>query len=139
MARRRKRISPKSNFFKKIKKRSVAKKKMVKKILWVLIGGLLSYRFFSGPYGFIQIHSLWEEKKMLKKESRRLDAEIVDLEIEKRRLSFDEFYLEKQARERLGMIKQGEKIYRIIHRNISHLPDEDEGPTSPIPSDSVSP
>jgi hypothetical protein len=41
-------------------------------------------------------------------------AKIVDLEIEKKRLSEDKFYLEKQARERLGMVKEGEKVYRVV-------------------------
>ena len=79
-------------------------------MLFVFVG----YRFFAGPYGFIQIHSLWQEKKNLETEFKMLQAEMVDLEIEKKRLEGDEFYLEKQARERLGMVKKGEKVYRIV-------------------------
>ena len=79
-------------------------------MLFVFVG----YRFFAGPYGFVQIHSLWQEKKNLKKESKMLQAKMVDLEIEKKRLEKDEFYLEKQARERLGMVKKGEKVYKVV-------------------------
>lgn len=139
MPRRKKKSAfPASSFFKKVKQRSVQKKKTVKRILLVLIFGFLAYRFFSGPYGFIQIHSLWNEKKSLEKESKMLDAEIVDLEIEKKRLSQDEFYLEKQARERLGMIKEGEKMYRIIHEDESKSAEEEESDQSAA-HDSLSP
>lgn len=43
-----------------------------------------------------------------------LQARIVDLEIEKKRLEKDKFYIEKQARERLGMVKKGEEVYRVV-------------------------
>jgi len=79
-------------------------------LLFVFVG----YRFFAGPYGFIQIHSLWQKKKNLEAESKMLQAKMVDLEIEKKRLENDEFYIEKQARERLGMVKEGEKVYRFV-------------------------
>jgi len=98
----------------------------------------LAYRFITGPYGFIEIHSLWQEKKELENQSRMLDAEIVDMEIEKQRLTDDDFYLEKQARERLRMIKEGEKLYQIVE---SENPDEarnNESPQVPSP-DSLSP
>ncbi len=111
---------------------------MVKRILLLLAFAFLVYRFFTGPYGFVQIHSLWKEKKSLEKESKMLDAEIVDLEIEKKRLTDDEFYLEKQARERLGMIKEGEKVYRIIYQEKS-TPDEEKKSAQPPPPDSLSP
>jgi cell division protein FtsB len=135
--RRKKRTSPQSSFFKKVKERSVAKKRTVKKILLLLVFAFLVYRFFTGPYGFVQIHSLWKEKNNLEKESKMLDAEIVDLEIEKKRLTDDEFYLEKQARERLGMTKEGEKVYRIIHPD-KPKPKEEES-DQPAAPDSLSP
>ena len=135
--RKKKRSSHQRNFFKKVKERSAAKKRTVKRILLLLVFIFLAYRFFTGPYGFVQIHSLWKEKQNLEKESKMLDAEIVDLEIEKKRLTDDEFYLEKQARERLGMTKEGEKVYRIIHPDESK-PEEEES-DQPAAPDSLSP
>ena len=85
-------------------------------ILSILVFAFLVYRFCAGPYGFFQIHSLREEKRNLEHESRLLKAEIVDLGIEKKRLNDDPFYIEKQARERLGLIKPGEKMYRIVRK-----------------------
>jgi cell division protein FtsB len=103
-----------SEFFQKIKERTLGKKSKVKRILFLLLFVFVCYRFFSGPYGFIQIRSLWQEKKDIERESKMWQAKIVDLEIEKKRLSEDKFYLEKQARERLGMVKEGEKVYKIV-------------------------
>jgi len=138
MARKKKKKGfPTSTFFNKVKARSTRRKKTVKRILLLLVFAFLVYRFFTGPYGFVQIHSLWKEKNNLEKESTMLDAEIIDLEIEKKRLTDDEFYLEKQARERLGMTKEGEKVYRIIHTDKSNP--EQEKSAQPPPPDSLSP
>ncbi|NIM98505.1 MAG: hypothetical protein GTO24_10630 [candidate division Zixibacteria bacterium] len=140
MAKRRtKRGSPQSSFFRKVKERSIQKKRTAKRILLLSAFAFLAYRFFAGPYGFVQIHSLWKEKKNLEKQSKMLDAEIVDLEIEKKRLTTDEFYIEKQARERLGMVKEGEKVYRIIHQDKTEPTKPKEKSDQPAPPDSLSP
>ncbi len=139
MARRkRKREFPASNFFNQVKARSVKKKKTIKRVLLVLALGFLAYRFMTGPYGFIQIHSLWQEKKGLEEQSRMLDAEIIDSQIEKKRLTDDEFYLEKQARERLRMVKEGEKLYQIVDTDNSDRAEKPKSSPSPSP-DSLSP
>jgi cell division protein DivIC len=114
-----------SDFFKKIKERTLQRKKKIKRILFLLLFVFVGYRFFAGPYGFIQIHSLWQEKKNLQTESKMLQAKMIDLEIEKKRLEEDTFYIEKQARERLGMVKKGEKVYRIVPLK-EFLPDSSE-------------
>ena len=136
--RKKKKEFPASSFFNKVKARSDKRKKTIRRILFLLIFAFLVYRFFTGPYGFVQIHSLWQEKEDLEKESKAHDAEIVDLEIEKKRLTDDEFYLEKQARERLRMIKEGEKLYQIID---SEKIDQKAKKKPPEPSspDSLSP
>ncbi len=116
LKRKKKKSFPHSTFFDKIKDRGIPKNRKIKVILSFLIFVFLVYRFCAGPYGFFQIHSLQEEKRSLEHESKLLKAEIIDLEIEKQRLSQDPFYLEKQARERLGLIKPGEKMYRIVRK-----------------------
>jgi cell division protein FtsB len=135
--RKKKRAFPQSSFFNTVKERSAQKKKMVKRILLVLVFAFLVYRFFAGPYGFVQIHALWKGKKNLEKESRILQAEIVDLEIEKKRLAEDKFYLEKQARERLKMIKPGEQMYQVIQKEKSKSK-EDNNSSQIAPPDSSS-
>jgi cell division protein FtsB len=136
--RKRKKQFPASDFFNKVKARSVKRKKTIKRILLLLIFGFLTYRFVTGPYGFIEIHSLWSEKKDLERQSRMLDADIVDLELEKKRLTDDEFYLEKQARERLRMVKEGEKLYQVIDYEKAKQVEEKRTPEI-SPPDSTSP
>ena len=139
MARRRtKRKSPRSTFFQKVKERTANKGRIAKRILLLLAFAFVAYRFFAGPYGFVQIHQLWKEKNNLEKESKALQAELIDMEIEKQRLTDDEFYLEKQARERLGMVKEGEKVYRVIQED-KLKPTEDAESTQSTTPDSLSP
>jgi cell division protein FtsB len=139
MARRRaKRKSPKSTFFQKVKERTASKSRTAKKILLLLAFAFVAYRFFAGPYGFLEIHKLWKEKNSLEEESKALQAELIDMEIEKQRLTDDPFYLEKQARERLGMVREGEKVYRVIQED-QPRPAEETEPAQPAASDSLSP
>jgi cell division protein FtsB len=139
MARRRtKRKSSKSTFFQRVKERGASKKGTVKRILLFLAFAFVAYRFFAGPYGFVQIHKLWKEKENLEKESKELQAELIDMELEKQRLTDDEFHLEKQARERLGMVKEGEKVYRVIQEDKLKSEQEEESSQSTSP-DSLSP
>ena len=135
--RKKKKDFPQSSFFNTVKERSARKKKRIKGILLLVVFAFLVYRFFAGPYGFVQIHSLWKEKKGLEKKSKMLQAEIVDLEIEKKRLAEDEFYLEKQARERLGMIKEGEQMFKVIHPEKPKT-EKEKNPGQTSPSDSLS-
>ena len=139
MARRRtKRKSPRSTFFQKVKERTASKGRTVKRVLLLLAFAFVAYRFFAGPYGFVQIHQLWKEKNNLEEKSKALQAELIDMEIEKQRLTDDEFYLEKQARERLGMVKEGEKVYRVIQED-KLKPAEKEKSLQSTPPDSLSP
>ncbi len=125
---------PQSSFFDKIKERGIPKNRKIKVILFLFVFAFLVYRFCAGPYGFFQIHSLLKEKQNLGHESRLLKAETVDLEIEKNRLKDDPFYIEKQARERLGLIKEGEKMYRVIRKEKPENPK----PLPASPPDSAS-
>lgn len=125
---------PPSSFFDKIKESGILKNRKIKVILFLFVFAFLVYRFCAGPYGFFQIHSLLHEKQSLGHESRLLKADIIDLGIEKNRLKDDPFYLEKQARERLGLIKEGEKMYRVIHKEKP----ENSKPFPASPPDSTS-
>ena len=139
MARRRaKRKSLRSTFFQKVKERTASKGRTVKKVLLLLAFAFVAYRFFAGPYGFVQIHSLWKEKTNLEEKAKALQAELIDMEIEKQRLTDDAFYLEKQARERLGMVKEGEKVYRVIQED-QLKPTEETESAQPAAPDSLSP
>jgi cell division protein FtsB len=98
----------------KLKKKTSQKKKTIKRFLFLLLAVFLVYSFFAGPYGFLRLFSLLNEKKELKLEAQKLEARIMEMENRKEKLKSDSFYLEKQAREKLGMSREGEKIYKFV-------------------------
>jgi cell division protein FtsB len=98
----------------KLKSKTAQKKKIIKRFLFLLLAVFVVYSFFSGPYGFLRIFSLLKEKKEIKLETKKLEAQIMDMEIRKEKLKNDTLYLEKEAREKLGMAKQDEKIYKFV-------------------------
>ena len=98
----------------KLKRKTAQKKKTIKKLLFLFLGVFLVYSFFAGPYGFLRIFSLLNEKKELKFEAKKLEAKILEMENRKERLESDSFYLEKVAREKLGMAREDEKVYKFV-------------------------
>jgi len=89
-------------------------KKILLRVFLIFLLLLLIYSLLSGPNGFFRIYTLFREKENLETESRWLEARIVDLETKKELLKEDDFYIEKQARERLGMAKEDERIYKFV-------------------------
>lgn len=98
----------------KLKKKTTKKKKTIKRFLFLLVAVFLVYSFFAGPYGFLRIFSLLKEKKELKLEAKKLEARIMEMEQRKEKLESDSFYLEKEAREKLGMARKDEKVYKFV-------------------------
>jgi cell division protein FtsB len=74
----------------------------------ILILGL--YAFGRGAYTIWQLSSL---KRAEDKELKLIKAERDSLKIEIDRLTSDSLYIEEIARREYGMIKPGEKTYRI--------------------------
>lgn len=56
---------------------------------------------------------LWSEKKQLEEKNFLLQKENEALRERASRILHDDLYLEKIAREELGLIKQGEMVYRF--------------------------
>lgn len=98
----------------KLKGKTAKKKKPIKRFLFLLVAVFVVYSFFSGPYGFLRLFSLMKEKKELKLETKKLEAQITDMEKRKEKLKNDKFYQEKEAREKLGMARKDEKIYKFV-------------------------
>lgn len=85
-------------------------KRNLKKILLVLIlCGIIYYLFF-GAYGFINIIKLKRTEIRLKKEKKELLEKREALLDSLRRIKKDTFLIEKIAREKLGMIKDGDTV-----------------------------
>ena len=77
----------------------------------LLLVFFFAYLFFSGYLDLRKVGQrlarMEEENKKLARENKRLEEEIKALE-------GDPFYIEKIAREELGMVKKGEIVYEII-------------------------
>ena len=83
--------------------------------LLLLLGFLfVCYVYLGGDYGLIKIWSQRREIESLKREIERLQAEQLDLKKECLRLQTDSLYIEKKAREELGLVKDGERVYQFV-------------------------
>ena len=82
-------------------------------LLGFLILVTLFLIFASGKRGFLQQVRVNRRKKQLEKEILLLQAEKERLEKEKEDLDSPE-KIEKIAREKYGMAKEGEKVYRVV-------------------------
>lgn len=99
--------------FSRVKKLKFPKGKTAK--FFLLLGAVFfTFTFFGGDFGFVRIWNLHHKKKELELEAKKLQVQILDLQVEKDKLKNDKSYLEKIAREKLGMVKEGEKVYRFV-------------------------
>jgi cell division protein FtsL len=78
-------------------------------ILLVIL--LLAYLFLSG---YLELRKVAQRLVKMEEENKRLSEKNESLEAEAKALRGDPFYIEKLAREELGMVKKGEIVYEII-------------------------
>lgn len=105
----------------KTKKKNTKNKKLSiriwKKIKWYVIAfataGLL-YNMMQGNFGFIKYYELSLKKERLKSEIITIKKQIDSLNIIIEKLDNDMEYIEKVAREKYNMIKEGETVYQIV-------------------------
>jgi cell division protein FtsB len=109
-----KRNPKEKDFLTRIKKDPLLRRKILRRILILLVLVSVFYLYFGGDYGFFRLLSLKKEKGSIILETKKLQAQNMDLEIEKEKLKNDPFYIEKVARERYGMAKEDEIIYKFI-------------------------
>jgi len=88
--------------------------------IFVLIIGVLAVAgflfFFTGSQSIpILLHSRGEVRQ-LKEKIRQAGKAIDSLTIEIQRLKTDTVYIEKIAREKLGMARKNEKVYKFIEQ-----------------------
>ncbi|PIU51606.1 hypothetical protein COS91_03575 [Candidatus Desantisbacteria bacterium CG07_land_8_20_14_0_80_39_15] len=63
--------------------------------------------------GYLKVRSLKKEISQIQEEIKRLQKENESLQIEIEKLENDPFTIEKKAREKLGMVKEGEFKFRF--------------------------
>ena len=82
--------------------------------LALLLGAALYYALFGGEYSVFELRGL---SKRVVAEQARLDslrAEVDSLEARAELLENDSATIERIARERYGMIRPGERLYRFV-------------------------
>lgn len=120
---KKKRNLKEKDFFTRIKTRSFPRKKILRRVLFLLLFSFIFYLYFAGDYGFFRLLSLKAQKENTILETKRLQAQNMDLQIEKEKLRDDLSYIEKVARERYGMAKKDEVIYKFIQpQDTSSIP-----------------
>jgi len=94
------------------------KKNRLKRLALVFIFILILYVYGFGDYGIYryfelrnQLHNLDDEITLLEEESRQLKHEA---ELMKKK---DPEYLQRIAREKYGLVKSGEKIYKLVPKS----------------------
>ena len=86
----------------------MAKKKTLIKIYILL--AVLAAIFLPG---FSKYNQLRSQNILLRNKVRGLEGEKKDLLNEVRRLKTDSVYVERKAREKMGVVKKGEIVYRV--------------------------
>ncbi|MBF0566571.1 MAG: septum formation initiator family protein [Nitrospirae bacterium] len=99
------------------------KKSRVFLVLFIVIFGLLLGKLFFDDMGLVKYFYLKREEKLLVENMSKMDRNVAQLKDEIKRISVDPFYIEKQAREDLGLTKQDEQIF-IIEKEKSKKSDD---------------
>jgi cell division protein FtsB len=69
--------------------------------------------FLGGDFGFIRLYQLRHKKNQLEQQQKVLQAEFLQLELDRRLWRDNPLFVEKIAREEYGLSRPEEKIYRF--------------------------
>ncbi|MBL7075476.1 septum formation initiator family protein [candidate division KSB1 bacterium] len=94
-------------------RRQALSKKRIRLLIAFGVLTLLVILFVGGDRGLYQIWKLSREKKHLEEQIEGLKHVEAEMKKREKKLQDDPEYLEKVAREKYGMIKKGEKVYRV--------------------------
>jgi cell division protein FtsB len=98
----------------------------------VVVAVLLCGAVF-GDHGVFHLTRLWAEQRDLEGAAFDLQQRNDDLRRRIERLRDDDLYLEKLARERLGMTRPDEVIYRVLPTPTASATDADVSPQESRP------
>ena len=88
---------------------------MLKNAFFLFIGTIVVFALFLPSY--TELQDLKQTNQDYDRQIRELKRQNKMLVEERRRLTEDPSYLEKVAREKMGLIKEGEVIYKILPSN----------------------
>ncbi len=86
-------------------------------MLVLVIGAPIVLYVFFGPRGVVKRVQLQREKANLEEQIRTAEAEQRALQAQSKALDGDKAAIEKVAREKYGMVKEGETVYRVNRKN----------------------
>ncbi|MBM2841371.1 MAG: Septum formation initiator [Bacteroidetes bacterium] len=86
-------------------------------VLGFVIGIPLALFLFFGSHGIVQRIRLQNQKSDLEAKTLQADAETKKLQAESKALDGDRKAIEKVAREKHGMIREGETVYKVRKKN----------------------
>lgn len=92
------------------------KKKRRKVVVWAVIV-IASLTVIGGNYGLYQIMKINRQRSALLQSIEKLKQEQAALMLEREKLKSDLKYIEKVAREKYGMVREGERVYQVIPKN----------------------
>ena len=78
------------------------------------IAACLIYSLFFGTSSIIRMYRLHANEKKKEMAVQKLHVEIDSIAVQGKKLKSDTAYMEKIAREKLGMAKKDEKVYKFI-------------------------
>lgn len=81
----------------------------------VIIGGVLLFSFFFDEMGFAKYMAMWNRSQVLQQEISLLEQSNAGLRKEIFRLKHDSARVEELARKQLGLVRQGETVYQLVH------------------------
>ncbi|MEW5758608.1 MAG: septum formation initiator family protein [Candidatus Omnitrophota bacterium] len=84
----------------------------LQRIWWVLFIAIIAIIVFFP--GYSKLEQLNQKNKELNHRIVELKRENVSLKTNIEKLKNDPFYLEKVAREKMGVVKKGEVVYKIV-------------------------
>jgi cell division protein FtsB len=99
-----------SGYFRNLNWRKVA----VRGGIVVVVVAALVYLFVFSKYGYLRMRDLQKENDELEERVAEVEDENEELQTEIGRLEDDMEAVERLAREELGLVKEGETIYRFI-------------------------
>jgi cell division protein FtsB len=94
----------------------------------VLLAGAAYFALFGGEYSLLELREIRAERAREEQRLEEVRAEVVRLEATVDSLQNDSAKIERLARERWGLIKPGERLYRFAH--------PDTGASPVLPADS---
>lgn len=85
--------------------------KFIKQTSFLVFLGIFLIIFFPG---YAKMQELRQKNKELEVNIKKLEKENLALQEEKERLENEPDYLEQVAREKLGIVKKGEVVYKVV-------------------------